>query len=96
MFSKINIVRKGCDAVLGKGHPEGIRIGFGVVVMAVGVVISKVHVDFFGAHYFFDLFGYLVHGIGAVPVVEWLFASEAVEDVALVFPMLAASDEEEG
>jgi hypothetical protein len=42
------------------------------------VFIAKVggDVHVYGLHYVLDLAGYLVHGIGAVPFVDYLVATE--------------------
>lgn len=44
-------------------------VGVGLTLMAIGTAISVFH--FMPGHVFFaDLFGYLLHGIGAFPIVE--------------------------
>lgn len=58
--------------LLGKHHTRGHRVVAGFVVMAVGVCIAKQahHCESWYSEYSIDLVGYLLHGIGATPIVE--------------------------
>lgn len=55
-------------------HCWGHRMSAGMVVMALGVGLSKacvgihfMYIDFFG-----EMFGYGIHAVGASPALEWL------------------------
>lgn len=72
----LNLPRHLCRAALGKDHTVAHRMAAGTVIMVGGVVLSKTTVPGLDLHLFFDLVGYLIHGIGAVPFVEYLIAEE--------------------
>jgi hypothetical protein len=78
LISACNLPRKLCQFALGHDHSARHRLGAGLVIMGVGVFIAKVggDVHVYGLHYVLDLAGYLVHGIGAVPFVDYLVATE--------------------
>ena len=73
----INVVRLICDHLLGDNHTHGHRMAVGGAVMVVGVYIAKSlgHSEVFFVQMGADLFGYLVHGIGAVPYVDSLITA---------------------
>jgi hypothetical protein len=76
-FKKIlhisNIPRHVCSHLMGENHKPGHRmtVGFVVIIVGVGIVKTTGHMDSFIIHYVGDLFGYLIHGAGAVPFVEY-------------------------
>ena len=78
MIKFANLPRVVCQHLIGDNHGPHHRMVAGVGVMAVGVAIAKVGGDVhaFGFHYLADMLGYLVHGIGCVPFVEYLVAEE--------------------
>lgn len=76
-----NLPREICHKLIGPQHSTGQRIIVGSVIMCGGVVIAK-----FGAHfppdailhYVMDVAGYFIHGLGAVPLIEWLVVTEEI------------------
>lgn len=58
--------------LLGKHHTKRHRLLVGFVVMAIGVCVAKQghHFEHWTAEYSIDLIGYLIHGIGATPLLE--------------------------
>ena len=71
-----------CSHLISKNHSHGHRLFVGVLIMALGVLIAKhggglvdtvlPHSFARIGHYFFDLIGYLGHGVGAMPWLESL------------------------
>jgi len=61
-----------CFHFLGEKHTHAHRIIIGVFVMGFGVGIAKIHTEYIIIHFVYDMCGYLIHGIGAVPIIEFL------------------------
>lgn len=74
ILERVNLPRIICTHLLGEHHSSYHRMGAGLVVMAVGVLTSKVAEGYIIIHFFFDVFGYMIHGIGTIPFVELLSA----------------------
>lgn len=70
ILERVNIPRIICVHLLGDHHTVWHRMGAGVIVMSVGVLMSKVSEGYYIVHFVCDMFGYLVHGIGTIPFVE--------------------------
>ena len=89
-LAPLNVVHKACDVLIGRDHTMAHRIMGGGALMAVGVAISKIHIDSLpGFHYFADGVGYMIHGLGAVPLIDLLLAEEAgTVAAAAVFPAI--------
>jgi hypothetical protein len=70
-----------CEHLFGKNHTHGHRIIVGVVIMLVGVTISKGAMMFEGiiVHYLMDAVGYGIHGIGLAPTLEYIIATKLEE-----------------
>lgn len=68
----INIPYHVCNHVMGKNHTVSHRVGAGFVLMAIGVVIahSAATCPIIILSYIGDGFGYLLHGIGSLPLAE--------------------------
>lgn len=75
----LNLPKALCQACLGHNHSHGHRMLAGLVVMAVGVAIAKAGAEYnaFAVHYVTDAVGFAVHGLGAVPFLEWLLEESA-------------------
>lgn len=71
---RINVTHFICDNLLGKDHSHGHRMGFGIILMGVGVYVSKLfgEIEFAVVHYATDVVGYAIHGLGLTPFVELL------------------------
>lgn len=77
-----NLIAHLCHAALGPDHHPAVRYSAGAGIMCIGVAIAKfggqIHV--FHIHFFADLVGYGVHGLGLVPfiekVIEWMDGTE--------------------
>ena len=76
--SKFNIPAKICKHLVGKEHTIGHRLCVGVLIMCVGVMVSKIVFIFDSTyvHYVGDIIGYGIHGIGLTPFVEMIVKSE--------------------
>jgi len=67
----LNVPYHICCHLMGENHTVGHRVGAGLVVMAIGVVIAHstagciVIIQLAG-----DIFGYFLHGIGTIPLAE--------------------------
>ena len=70
----IDLARMICNHLVGDSHTKVHRFSAGVIIMAVGVTVTKVvlMVESGFIHAFGDLIGYAIHGIGAIPFVEHL------------------------
>jgi hypothetical protein len=66
----INVPQRVCDHLVGENHTTSHRVFVGVIVMFVGVIFSKIHTEIYVINIVVDSTGYLLHGIGAVPIVE--------------------------
>lgn len=71
-FEKINISKHICNSLVGREHTQRHRVGTGMIIMAVGVTIAKVGacIHFWWVEYALDITGYLIHGIGCLPIIE--------------------------
>lgn len=74
-----NLPREVCLHLIGPQHKPHHRMIAGAVIMVAGVLIAKSaeHFHAFPAHVALDLVGYMIHGLGAVPYIEWLLIAEA-------------------
>lgn len=60
------------EHLFGKDHTPRHRVSVGLVVMASGVMISKISFGYEIVHFLADGIGYLIHGIGCLPIIESL------------------------
>lgn len=85
----LNLPKIICNHTIGKNHSYTHRMRCGVLVMMIGVAISKsaahiphtstiwiMKIIFFVSHYAVDAVGYFIHGVGALPIVEKLLGHE--------------------
>lgn len=74
ILNVINVPRKICTALLGNKQRARHRMLVGFIFMVTGVLMSKYcsHVDNYIIDVFGDLFGYLIHGTGCVPFIDYL------------------------
>lgn len=76
-FTKLkiyNLPREICHHAIGKEHTHSHRMVAGTCIMLVGVAIAK-SAHFFDAtliHFSMDMVGYAVHGLGALPFIEYV------------------------
>lgn len=73
-----NVPRIICHRLIGGHHTPGHRMAVGLVIMIGGVAVAK---SAHAAEYVIiqgglDLLGYAIHGLGAVPFIEWLLEEE--------------------
>lgn len=80
IIAKVNVSKTVCDHLLGENHSQGHRMITGVVIGFIGVGISKIPTSIHLFHYIFDLVGFGVHGIGAVPFIEKIMANSKQKD----------------
>lgn len=79
-LAKVNVSKKICDHLLNDNHTDSHRMGVGVIVVFVGVTISKIHVELMVVHYILDGIGYAIHGIGLVPFIDRLIHYAKAKD----------------
>lgn len=74
----INLPRSLCQWLVGEEHKISHRMFAGMTVMAVGVGIAKsAHAtEVVPLQFSLDLTGYLIHGLGAVPFIDWLITKK--------------------
>jgi hypothetical protein len=70
LIIKLNLAKHICDHMLGEHHSQTHRCMVGVGVMIIGVAVAKTPVPHVVIHFVCDLTGYLIHGIGAIPILE--------------------------
>lgn len=70
----LDLPRALCHHAVGKDHTHTHRMVAGMFIMAGGVGIAKAANLFDGAfmHYSLDMVGYAIHGLGALPYIEYL------------------------
>lgn len=68
----MNLPKHLSNHLIGKHHSSGHRMGFGFVIMVLGVTMTKIIHQPFYLYVLLDIFGYALHGIGLIPVVEHL------------------------
>lgn len=73
---KVDLARVICKHLHGEQHSLAHRMIAGFAIMASGVGLAKMgaethHLSFLLA-FWLDLVGYLIHGVGAIPFIEWL------------------------
>jgi len=71
---KIDIPRIICIHLIGEDHTLHHRMGAGIIMMTIGVVISHLTGDIYIIHYIGEIVGFGVHGIGTIPFGEALVA----------------------
>ena len=94
---QLNVASLLCHYAFGHGHHWCLKYLAGIAIMIVGVLIAKLGgtIHAFHFHYFADVVGYGVHGLGAVPFIEWVvhfFAQERGREME--WPQLLDSEEE--
>lgn len=73
----LNLPREICEVLLGKDHKTSHRmmVGLGVMGAGVGIAHCTAGVTPVVFSYLGDMFGYLIHALGAVPFLERLLES---------------------
>ncbi len=58
--------------LLGENHTRVHKLAYGVAIMFLGVTIAKggMYFESFVLHLFADGIGYLLHAIGAIPIIK--------------------------
>lgn len=70
-YNNFNFPRKICNHIIGKEHREHHRIVVGSVIMVIGVFVAKSPiVNNLLFHIFHECVGFLIHCIGAIPIVQ--------------------------
>lgn len=77
-MKKLNLSKTICDHLIGEEHTPIHRISVGVVIMVVGVGVAKgsMAIDYAFVHFFGDMLGYFLHGVGAIPIVDKLILKD--------------------
>ena len=72
-----------CKNLFGEKHTPNHRMVVGSVFMITGVGVAKLFPEVIIVHYFMDLFGYAIHGMGLMPFLEQLvaFINKKAEEV---------------
>ena len=70
-LDKINPILHICNHLFGERHTHVHRISIGVAVIFFGVYVSKLCAWNPLLHFLCDAVGYLIHGAGAVPVLDY-------------------------
>lgn len=73
LLEKLNVSKVICNHIVGENHSDGHRICCGILVVFFGVWFSKLGVNMnWAIHYLTDASGYLIHGIGSIPILDYL------------------------
>ncbi len=82
ILDKIDMSKTVCDHLIGSHHTHMHRITAGSVIMIIGVTIAKSGhaIPFILLEYVVDIVGYLIHGIGAIPIIEKISQSHEPKD----------------
>jgi len=69
----VNLPRFICTHVVGEKHSHKHRMSVGFVLMVIGVGTAKsfAEIHIFGLDFVGDVIGYFLHGVGAVPYVDY-------------------------
>lgn len=62
-----------CNHLIGENHTKNHKLTIGAFIMIIGVIVSKIAFMFGNTHilvFLTDTFGYLIHGVGAMPYIE--------------------------
>ena len=68
----LNLTHHICEHFLGESHTVKHRMGVGMIIMFIGVYVAHSHTDIMLVSIAYNIFGYTIHAIGAIPYVEWL------------------------
>lgn len=73
VYNNLNLPKKVCNHIIGQEHSQRHRIIAGSGMMVVGVVIAQVPViNTFTVHIISETVGFLLHCIGAIPIVQYI------------------------
>ena len=74
VLKNIDLTRLISDHLVGENHKRYHRFVVGVVIMVSGVSFTEFSYTFasVGFHIVGDVVGYFVHGLGAVPFIEYI------------------------
>jgi hypothetical protein len=67
---KIDPIKAVGDHLMGPTHCSAHRLASGVVIMILGVLISKISIGGIIVHLLVDVGGYGLHGIGLIPFAD--------------------------
>lgn len=67
-----NLPHRVCDHFLGERHTFGHRFFVGSIIILCGTAIAQIHIGFMVVDLVLEGGGYVIHAIGAIPVVEYV------------------------
>lgn len=70
LLERIDVPRIVCVHLIGENHSPRHRMGVGTILMAFGVIISRLTAHIYVLSFFGEVIGYLIHGIGTIPFAE--------------------------
>lgn len=74
LINKVNVSKVVCDHLIGEEHTQRHRMITGLIIIVLGVGISKIPTSIHVIHWMADAVGYGVHGLGCVPFIERFLA----------------------
>jgi hypothetical protein len=82
VLEKLNASRVICNHLIGEKHTSGHRAVTGVIIMVFGVCVAKsaVYIHIIPVHILLDLVGYLIHAIGAIPILNSIESHKIKKD----------------
>lgn len=71
IYNNFNLPKKVCNHIIGKEHSQTHRVVVGSTIMVIGVIIAQVPIiNTFTVHVMSETVGFLLHCIGAIPIVQ--------------------------
>lgn len=74
VLEKLDVTKPICEHLIGTNHTDIHRIFTGAIIMVAGVSLVKfsMSTSYFFLQFTGDILGYLIHGIGAIPILKKL------------------------
>lgn len=70
-LERIDLSRHICEHMIGSKHTKTHRISVGLIIMVIGVEVAHSGIGcYWMISTVLDLGGYLIHGIGAIPILK--------------------------
>lgn len=75
----LNVPKHICTHIVGENHSQIHRLFVGVIVIVIGVGIANIHIGVIVVDMTAEGIGYVIHGIGSIPIVEGILRLKTEE-----------------
>ena len=73
-LDKFNASQRICEHLIGPNHTVAHKLIAGFTICCIGVGITELpYFEIHLLHKFFDVTGYLIHGVGGIPFIKFIF-----------------------